>query len=223
MAYSDNDRFPRFGKAARVVHLTHLVSFFVLFLTGMSLYFNFLSPLNLIFGGANAAKLIHRIAALVFFFGPVLAIILNPKGFALVLYQITHWRKEDFHFIARFFHKFFGQPHDVAPQGYLNGGQKLNTYLLGFGCLGLAFTGFVIWFPEYLPNWLVLWCYPLHSLLAPCLTAVVLGHAYLGSFHPGSGASWEAIWGGSLSRAFAEHHHAQWAQEVDIKLGRVKR
>ncbi|MDD2421452.1 MAG: cytochrome b/b6 domain-containing protein [Heliobacteriaceae bacterium] len=223
MAYSDNDRFPRFGKAARVVHFTHLISFFVLFFTGMSLYFNFLSPLNLLFGGASSAKLIHRIAACIFFFGPILGICLNPKGFFLVIREITHWRKEDFQFIVTFLHKFFGQPHEVAPQGYLNGGQKLNVYLLGFGFLGLSITGFVLWFPQYVPISFALWCYPLHSLLAPCLTAAVLGHGYLGSFHPGSGASWEAIWGGTLSRAFAEHHHARWAQEVDSQLGRTRR
>jgi len=47
-------------------------------------------------------------------------------------------------------------------------------------------------------------------------------HAYLGSFHPGSGESFWGMWKGTVREDWAKHHHAIWYEETYGKLAGEK-
>jgi len=82
----------------------------------------------------------------------------------------------------------------------------------------MMFTGLVMWFPEYLPGILVLFCYPLHVIGVAVLAGAVVVHIFLGTVaNPGSVQS---MLSGKCTRAWVELQHGSWLREYDRKQQR---
>ncbi|MDR3589557.1 MAG: formate dehydrogenase subunit gamma [Negativicutes bacterium] len=211
----DNDRIARFSLAERITHWVHTASFFTLLLTGLivlSPKFGFLAP---VFGGVQAARVIHKIAGLFFAFGTILIFVIGDwAAFVVWLKEITSWGKEDAAFLKEFPKEFFGGHPQLPEQGRFNSGEKVNSLLIIFAGAGLAVTGLMMWFADSIPLALIRWAYPLHDLAAFTMTAVIIGHMYLGLVHPGSKEAINGMLGGTVSRAFAKAHHARWYREM---------
>ena len=123
-------------------------------------------------------------------------------------------------FLKAFPKDFMGQPVDFPPQGRFNVGQKLNSLLvLSVGSM-LVITGLMMWNAVYVSLDIIRWAYPLHCLSALGLTAVVIGHAYLGLLHPGYKPSLSGMLDGTVSSKFAKAHHALWYKEMTGEDGK---
>ncbi|WP_371378202.1 formate dehydrogenase subunit gamma [Sporomusa aerivorans] len=211
----DNDRILRFSPAERVAHWVHTASFFTLLLSGlivMSHKFLFLSAL---FGGVQNARIIHKLAGVVFSFGTVLIFVLGDhKAFWRWLKDITTWGKVDFDFLKEFPKEFLGGHANLPEQGRFNSGEKVNSLFILIGGALLMTTGLMMWFADAMPLSIVRWAYPLHNLLALLMAAVVIAHMYLGLLHPGSKEAINGMLRGTVTRAFAKAHHAKWYREV---------
>lgn len=209
------ERVKRFSLTERVAHWTHAASFFLLILTGLTILspmFHFLTNLT---GGIQNARLIHRVAGVVFGFGTLGILILgNFPVLVGSLREIFSFKKEDIKFLQAFPKDLMGQPVSMPPQGRFNVGQKLNSLLvLGIGAVLVA-SGLMLWYAKYIPLDVIRWAYPLHCLGALGMTAAVIGHAYLGLLHPGYNPSLSGMIDGTISRKFAKAHHTLWYNEI---------
>ena len=162
--------YERFTPTHRLMHLTMLLSFFTLALTGMALKFSYMgwaTVLSRMLGGFAAMGLLHRIAAVV-----LIAL------FAFHLRQVVKGRRESGQtWISYIFDKnslmfnltdirqiwesikwFFGRgprPH----YGRFTYWEKFDYFAVFWGVFVIGSTGLLLWFPEFftklLPGWSV--------------------------------------------------------------------
>ena len=105
----DNEHVKRFSTAERVTNWLHTISFFTLLLTGLVVFSLKFAILANIFGDVQNARIVHRVAAVVFSFGTLILFILGDrKAFRRWIRDITTWEKDDRIFLKEFPKEFFG-------------------------------------------------------------------------------------------------------------------
>lgn len=214
MATRVKERVLRFSASARIAHWGHTVTFLVLLFTGLALFSPSLSFLAPVFGGYSTAGKIHRIMAVFYTAIPLVCLIANPKGFIEWWKDVFNFTKDDLKFVMIFPLEFFGFPVEIPPQSKFNGGEKMNSVVTTTSCVLLAISGYIMWFPQAFPVWLVRAAYPTHDICMILATTMVCMHAYLGSLHPGSRESLQGMLRGTVRADWAAHHHAKWYQKV---------
>lgn len=203
----------RFGKVAVAAHAIHTLTFFLLGITGTLIYADFLDFLAPVFGGMQGARLVHRIAAVAFAGVPILSVLMNPKGFAEWMKVVFTWGKNDLAFFKAFLQEFFGGHADIPPQSKFNAGEKINSMLQVSGCLAIALSGFVIWFPEVFPAGLVSIAYPLHTGAFAVTGTAIFGHMYLAMGHPATNVALSGMVTGYIDADVAKGHYRTWYDE----------
>lgn len=214
MSKLTNERVLRFGKVAIFTHWAHTVTFLLLALTGMLIFFNFLDFLIPLFGGMQGVRIVHRVMAILFVIFPVISLIANPKGFAMWMKEVTTWGKDELGFFQGFVKEMLGMHAEVPPQGRFNAGEKLNSIFQVLGCALLAFTGFIIWFPQYFSRGFVQLMLPLHDLAFILTFTALLGHIYLATMHPHSKEAINGMKSGYVDAGFAESHYPKWYAQI---------
>ncbi|SHK07299.1 formate dehydrogenase subunit gamma [Desulforamulus aeronauticus] len=92
-----------------------------------------------------------------------------------------------------------------VPAGKFNAGQKLFFWLTTFLSIFLIFSGYLLTYPAQFSVHIVLWASIIHGVSAVTLIAVVIGHAYLGSFaNPGTIGT---ITHGMVAKEWIKLHH----------------
>jgi formate dehydrogenase subunit gamma len=214
----DSDRIKRFSGTERIAHWVHAATFFTLLLTGLVVFSPKFSFLAYLFGGVQGARIVHRVAAVIFALGSVPVLIIgNWPAFARWIRDITTWDKDDIAFLKIFPQEFFGGHPEMPEQGHFNAGEKIDSIIVLTVGTVLTVTGLMLWFADSIPLDIVRWAYPLHDLAALSMTAVVIGHMYLGLVHPGSKEAINGMLHGSVKRSFARAHHAKWYREMEQK------
>ncbi|MHB8170996.1 MAG: formate dehydrogenase subunit gamma [Thermincolia bacterium] len=211
----------RFGKVAIYAHWIYVIFYLLLALTGIMIYldlFDFLLPL---LGGSQGARLIHRVAAVVFVVGPLVAIMANPTGFRQWMKEIFTWNKNDIKFLGGFAKEMMGGHVNLPPQGRFNAGEKVNSLLQIGGGILLVLSGLVMLMPEWFPKAMVLVSYPLHDLAFVLTFTAFLGHAYMALFNPSTKEAINGMTSGYIDEKFAESHYTLWYEELK-KSGQVK-
>lgn len=212
-------RIERFNSVERIAHWANAALFIALFLTGMVLFFGSIGA-ALGVGGVAATKLVHRIAAVPFIFvAPLLLIFGTPATTKRFLKEVFTWEKDDFVFLGRFAKEFFGGHADLPPQGKFNAGEKVNSLLAITGSGLLVFSGLIMWFSESFGSNTVMWAYVIHDLAAAVVGGAIIGHSYLGLFHPNNKEALEGMISGTVSEEFAKGHHAKWYAEINAGGG----
>lgn len=197
-------RWPLF---VRALHWTVATLFIVLALTGLNLLYGkfVFRPL---FGDAvwgtmiSASKLSHN------YLGPLFGILLV----VLLARVLKHnWPKRHDLEWFRQGGGLVGQGHPDA--GFANGGEKLWFWLLATAGLIVVASGFVLDFPNYGQSRDTMqWANLIHGVGALGLTAVALGHIYIGTL--GSEGSLEGMTTGYVDEVWAKDHHNLWYEEV---------
>ncbi|MDR5892537.1 MULTISPECIES: formate dehydrogenase subunit gamma [Halomonas] len=197
-------RWPLF---VRSLHWTVATLFIVLALTGLNLLYGkfVFRPL---FGDAfwawmiSASKLAHN------YLGPLFGILLV----VLLARVLRHnWPKRHDLEWFRQGGGLVGKGHPDA--GFANGGEKLWFWLLATAGLAVVASGFVLDFPNYGQSRDTMqWANLIHGVGALGLTAVALGHIYIGTL--GSEGSLEAMTTGYVDETWAKDHHNLWYEEV---------
>lgn len=203
----------RFKLGSRLGHWSHAITFVFLLLTGAVFVFKGYGNLF----GTSTLKLfsdIHHFMAWPFTFLTIFILFVGARKDALKwIKDCFTWRKNDFKFIAGFPKEFFGLKSDLPKQGKFNAGEKINSLLTIFGSLVMVITGWILYFPNALPDKFFIYALPIHSTFAIILGAVMIAHAYLGLLHPNSKESIRGMIDGHVSMEFAEGHHALWVEE----------
>lgn len=211
---SDGKTIKRFSKYVIIAHWVNTTCVAMLFLSGLPLYSDMFKFVYHLFGSPQNTMLIHRTFAVIFILPVIFVIITDPKSFVSWIKQITSWKSYDIKFLTEFSKEFFGGHADIPKQGFLNGGQKVNSLLVIFCVTLLVSSGLIIWFKEFFPKELVLWCYPAHDLGVGLMIAAVLGHIYLSVGNPASRPSFKGMTKGYVDTDYAKEHHGRWYDEV---------
>jgi formate dehydrogenase subunit gamma len=200
----DGNRVYRFVRIERLAHWVNAASFFVLAVSGLILFLR--HKLNL---SADLVLQIHQwhvYIGAVYFFGPALVFLIGSWrdglrwvggafrwGYSEILWLLGPLRKTLF-------------PKIPAPVvGRFNAGQRLNMLLQFCGKWGMAVTGIMM---HLYSGQLLL--YNIHMILFVFLTILVMGHIYMGLFHPSTRHSLFAILTGFVDLDWLEQHHPGW-------------
>jgi formate dehydrogenase subunit gamma len=197
-------RWPLF---VRSLHWTVATLFILLALTGLNLFYGKLVFKPLFGDGAWAAmmsgtKLIHN------YLGPIFGVLL-----VILLLRLLHhnWPKK---LDLVWFKKgggMVGNTHVDA--GFANGGEKAWFWLLATAGIVVIASGFVLDFPNYGQSRDTMqWANIVHAIGALGLTAVALGHIYIGTI--GTEGALEGMATGYVDETWAKEHHNLWYDEV---------
>lgn len=202
----------RFNFGFRLSHWLNAAAFLVLYVSGLPLYSNFFDWLYIIFGSPEAARIVHRVAAVAFVLPLPILLIFDFKGLVNWTKNLFSWKKHDFQFFKTFFQYFFGRNPKPPKQDFFNAGEKLNSWLMITTSLMLMLSGFVMWFPQFFSAGIINWAYPIHNIGLGIAFAVVIGHIYMSVVL--NKASLRGITKGDIDKEYAKKAHGRWYDEL---------
>ena len=197
----------RWSLVVRSLHWTVATLFILLALTGLNLSYG-KAVFRPLFGDGfwaammSGTKLIHN------YLGPIFGVLL-----VILLLRLLHhnWPKK--HDLVWFKKAggLIGKGHVDA--GFANGGEKVWFWLLATAGILVIASGFVLDFPNYGQSRDTMqWANIIHAIGALGLTAVALGHIYIGTI--GTEGSIEGMATGYVDETWAKEHHNLWYEEV---------
>jgi formate dehydrogenase subunit gamma len=203
----------RFSPIEQIAHWTVAISFVVLGISGLIMFFgkHVLLPVigYTLFAWLTAlAKNLHK------FVGPffIVAVVI----FICLFIRDNLPRAYDIKWFAKAWAYVTGKEH--VPSGRFNAGEKVWFW---FGVLGLsvvvAWSGVILLFPNFDQTRAVMqeaWIW--HAVAALIYIALALGHIYLGTL--GVEGAYQAMRTGYVDEVWAKEHHEIWYNEV--KSGR---
>jgi len=205
---------PKYTFVERLLHWVHTASFVPLSLTGMVLFFPALASLAQ--GDAGIwFKMIHRIAALIFIFEPILYAILQPRRLILSIKEFGFNRedlREDIGWVKNAFGYYvLGRHGAMPPQGRFNTGEKMNGLIMVASWVLFVLSGLIMWFGKtFVPVGLFQGMVMIHDLTFILAVCMFLVHLYLAVGHPLMWAGLVSMRFGVTSADYAAEHHAKW-------------
>ena len=202
----------RFNVVERAVHWSTAVSFCLLGLTGLIMFFgkHVLLPLlgyTLFSWLATAAKVFHNFMAPLF--------IVSVAAMIVLFVWDNFPRRYDLRWFARAWAVMARGEH--VPTGRFNAGEKGWFW---FGVVGLSvlviWSGLVLLFPNYEQTRSMMQdAWSVHAIAALVYIAVSLGHIYLGTI--GLEGAYGAMRTGYVDEAWAKEHHEYWYDDMKTR------
>ncbi|MGY0151054.1 formate dehydrogenase-N subunit gamma [Edwardsiella tarda] len=199
----------------RACHWTVVISFFLVALSGIALFFPTLQWLTETFGTPQMGRILHP------FFGVLIFVTLLVMFFRFVKYNL--FSRQDIPWFKGIIEVLKGNEHLVARVGKYNPGQKAMFWSIMSLILVLLVTGIIIWrpyFADLFPIPLVRYALLLHAIAAIVLIQAILVHIYMAFWVKGS---IKGMIEGKVSRRWARKHHPRWLQEVEEQEARTKK
>lgn len=197
----------RWSLLMRSLHWTVATLFITLALTGLNLLFDKF-VFRTLFGDAVWAWMISASKVLHNYLGPIFGVLLVVLLISLLKDNIP--KKHDWVWFKKA-GGLTGKHHPDA--GFANGGEKAWYWLLATAGLVVIASGFVLDFPNYGQGRDTMqWANIIHAVGALGLTAVALGHIYIGTI--GTEGSLEGMTTGYVDETWAKEHHNLWYEEV---------
>jgi formate dehydrogenase subunit gamma len=202
---------PKYTAMERVFHWGHTVTFLLLAITGMVLFFPFLGPLA---QGASGefTRLVHRGGAIAYGAFPLIYIVLEPRRAWASLksvFKVSHYDIEWVRGMIPYY--MFGRHEAMAPQDRFNTGEKLNAVVIILGSVVFAITGLLMWFGKgFLPTGLFQAMVISHDVAMIVTVCMFIVHFYLAVIHPLMWAGLVSMRFGVTSASYAQEHHALW-------------
>jgi formate dehydrogenase subunit gamma len=202
---------PKYTAMERVFHWGHTVTFLLLAITGMVLFFPFLGPLA---QGASGefTRLVHRGGAIAYGAFPLIYIVLEPRRAWASLksvFKVSHYDIEWVRGMIPYY--MFGRHEAMAPQDRFNTGEKLNAVVIILGSVVFAITGLLMWFGKgFLPTGVFQAMVISHDVAMIVTVCMFIVHFYLAVIHPLMWAGLVSMRFGVTSASYAQEHHALW-------------
>ncbi len=196
----------------RIQHLTLLISFFTLVLTGFALRYP-KSWLAMLFVNELVRSYIHRIAGVVLIAVSLFHlwyVIAKPEGRQLIKDMLPDWKDVT---DARDAFRFYLGYSDQRPMfGRFTYAEKMEYWALVWGMFVMASTGLMAWFKvgvgERVPGWWVDVAITIHWYEAVLATlAIIVWHLYGVIFDPDAYPMNWAWFDGKMSIEHYEHEH----------------
>ncbi len=228
-----DQRIQRFDAVERAIHWLTATTFVILAITGLNLLYGryLLIPLlgPEIFAQLTVAgKYAHNYLAFGFMIGLALMVVL------WLVHNLPN--RHDLIWLLKGGGMFMKGVHPPAKK--FNAGQKILFWLVALGGLSLSLSGIALmfpfqftmfaetfatingWFGTSLPTALSpiqeqqyaqLW----HGLVGLFMTAVIIGHIYIGSI--GMEGAFDAMGSGDVDLNWAREHHSLWVEDLERK------
>ncbi|AEH44378.1 hypothetical protein Thein_0496 [Thermodesulfatator indicus DSM 15286] len=215
------DRVLKFSFSEKIFHNVNAVTWYILALTGVIVYFDWASPETKAF-----LMQIHIWVAVIFTFNFLAFVFLSPHRFYIMMKNFLEWDKDSLAWFKnfggyprRFFKIPFG-PEEVAPQGKVNAGQKLTYLFFVFVIIALIVTGWSLYYAKHsmgktlfeLMFYVHVWGSILATAVATCghiPLSIVNTEDLLAMWRPGSG---------TVSVEWAKHHNPKWYEKDLMKV-----
>jgi formate dehydrogenase subunit gamma len=201
----------RYTAGQRANHWITAITFVLLAASGLAFFHPAFFPLVHLFGSPQWARILHPWIGLVMF--------VSFSILAVRMWSLNMWKTYDTHWIKRVNDEIMNRDDELPPVGKYNPGQKILFYVQVGAMILLLLTGLVIWrsvvgtvipWPIGLYRFAVL----LHAFCAFLLIAGIFVHIYSAIWVRGSIG---AMVRGSVSHAWARHHHPLWYEEMTGK------
>ncbi len=208
----------RFSASERIAHWLQFVAFMVLLVTGGFIYMPALQAFALGPAG-EMSRMFHRVAAVVFIITPLIYLIGDSKGFFSSLREVFSWGSDDFNWLKKAWQYYtIGDEVEVPPQGKYSAGQKLNAITQIIVFILFTVTGLIMWFGHgSVTSTVFMWAVIIHDLSVTAALIFFVLHLYLVAIHPFTRESITAMFGGVVTREYAQEHHAKWYEKVKAK------
>ena len=198
----------------RACHWTVVISFFLVALSGIALFFPTLKWLTETFGTPQMGRILHP------FFGVLIFVVLMFMFVRFVKHNIPD--RKDVPWILNIVEVLKGNEHNVADVGKYNAGQKMMFWSIMSMIFVLLITGIIMWRPYFahlFPMWMVRWSILVHALAAIILIHAILIHMYMAFWVKGS---IDGMIEGKVSRRWAKKHHPRWYREVEAEEAKAE-
>ena len=214
----------RMTRAQRVQHLTLLISFFTLVLTGFALHYPS-SWLAMIFVNELVRSYIHRIAGVVLIAVSLFHlwyVIKTADGRRLIKDMLPDWKDVT---DARDAFRYYLGYSDKRPMfGRFTYAEKMEYWALVWGMFVMASTGLMAWFKvgvgERVPGWWIDVAITIHFYEAVLATlAIVVWHLYGVIFDPDTYPMNWAWYDGKMTIEQYEHEHPLDILAVEKSVG----
>jgi formate dehydrogenase subunit gamma len=202
-----NGRVLRYTYRERMTHWLVAASYIYLLLTGLAFWSPWLYWLAIVLGGATISREIHPWVGLVFVFG--------------VWVMHSMWGRQmketadDKKWWEAIGHYIRNEDDQVPSAGRFNAGQKLLFWGFFYNAILLLLTGLVLWLPQHIPwdlHYLRDVCVIVHPICALLTIGLFIIHVYMGTAM--ERGAFGSVIRGDVSRAWAEHYHNEWLQEL---------
>ncbi|MCL2894675.1 formate dehydrogenase-N subunit gamma [Brenneria tiliae] len=193
----------------RICHWIVVISFFLVSLSGIALFFPTLQWLTQTFGTPQMGRIMHPI------FGVLIVICLIPMFIRFVGHNIPQLR--DIPWFLNIIEVLKGNEHEVADVGKYNPGQKMMFWSIMGLTLVLLITGIIMWRPYFahlFPIDVVRYAILIHATAAIVLIHAILIHMYMAFWVKGS---IKGMIEGKVSEKWARKHHPRWARSLKEK------
>ena len=201
----------RYTASQRANHWLTAITFVLLAASGLAFFHPAFFPLVNLFGSPQWARILHPWIGLVMF--------ASLTVLALGMWRRNLWAKNDTQWLRQIDDVVLNHDERMPPIGKYNPGQKLLFFVMVGSLVLLLLTGLVIWRSVVgvvipWPIWLYRFSALLHAFVAFVLIAGIIVHIYSALWVKGSIT---AMVRGSVSRAWARHHHPLWYEETTGK------
>lgn len=196
----------RYGWWTRVNHWLIAITFVMLTLSGLALFYPAFFGLTALFGGPEPTRIVHPYIGV---FMSLFFIIQAVRFFGDNLI-----RKHDVQWARQIRDVLSNRDERLPPVGKNNAGQKLVYWIFLATVPVLLITGIVLWRPwiaDDMPIWALRWAAMIHAITAFIAIITLVIHIYSAIWVKGSV---RAMTQGRVSHAWARHHHGLWYEEI---------
>jgi formate dehydrogenase subunit gamma len=199
----------------RVIHGIHTVACMALIASGL---FVFVPALGSAIGAdaLQALRMVHRVFAVVFIAGPLVGLVVAPKGFVHIVKNLTaKWDEDDKKFMAMFAkYMFTAKTTHMPPQREVKSGQRLADAALILAAIGISLSGVFLWVGVPTISYgLFSFMLLIHDICFFGVSLIMVAHIYLGAgiFQPYRGLGRLMFGSGRVSVGEAQYHWGHWA------------
>lgn len=196
----------RYTAGERMNHWFVAMTFILLALSGLALFHPAFFFLTNLFGGGPWTRILHPFIGVVMFVS-FLSLVVKFWGNNYISHADLEWQKHLGEIMAN-------KATNLPEVGKYNIGQKYLFWSLVVIIPTLVLTGFVIWrpyFAAFFPIPAIRVAVLVHSVAAFVAISAIIVHVYAAIWTRGS---IRAMTRGTVTTAWAKHHHAAWYKEI---------
>ncbi len=196
----------RYGAAERFNHWLVAITFILLALSGLALFHPAFFFLGNLFGSPTWDRILHPFIGIVMF--------LSFLGLAAKFWRDNHITAADREWGKHFSEIVANRERNLPEIGKYNLGQKYVFWTLVYMIPILLVTGLIVWQPYFAPLFtigLVRFAVVIHAVAAFIAIVTIIVHIYAAIWTKGSV---RAMTRGTVTVAWAKHHHPAWYKDV---------
>jgi formate dehydrogenase subunit gamma len=202
-----NGRVLRYSFHERLIHWMAGISYVYLLLSGLAFWTPWLFWIAVFLGGGTVSRELHPWVGIVF----MIAVLLMYSMWARQMRETP----SDKAWWASIRHYIRNEDDQMPSADRFNPGQKLLFWGFFWNAILLLISGLVLWFPQYIPwNFHVVRQIAVfvHAVTFLFTVALFIIHVYMGTAM--ERGAFGSVIRGDVSRAWADHHHHSWYQQL---------